>query len=64
LLALPTKNDDGVDQTDVHCALRFAFLDVVGGVTAIESRRGWNRDADQLYLESGVIYLNGMENSD
>jgi len=63
LLALPTKNNDGVDQTDVHCALRSVLRDVVVGVTAIESRSGWKRDAGRLYLESGITHLIGMEDS-
>jgi hypothetical protein len=39
------------------------LLDVFVGLTAIESRRGWKRDVGRSYLESGVIYLNGMEDS-
>ena len=47
----------------MHCALCSVLLDVFVGLTAIELRRGWKRDVGRLYLESGVIYLTGMEDS-
>jgi hypothetical protein len=63
-MILPSKDNNGVDLTDVHCALRTVLCDTFGGFTAIESQGGWNSDAGLLYLESGVTYMLSMDDSE
>ena len=63
-MILPSKDNNGADLTDVHCALRAVLCDTFGGFTAIESQGGWKSDAGLLYLESGVTYMVASNDSE
>ena len=60
---LPTANNDGVDQTDTHCALQAVLCDTFGGFTRTIGDGGWRSDTGKLYVDPVAIYSIATEDS-
>lgn len=63
-LILPTVNNDGVDQTDTHCALQAVLCETFGGFTRTMGDGGWVSDTGKLYLDPVAVYSIAMCGSD
>lgn len=61
-LILPTVNNDGVDQTDTHCAMQSVLCDTFGGFTMTAGKGGWKHGA-LVYHDPVGIYSIAMEDS-